>query len=471
MTNYVVTGNQLNQVLSGVDDTLLVTSTGNITCVGLIENIGVASEANDQQIVDDGLIYGADIGMFLTGSNTDVQVNGSVQGMQGIKVILGGASESITVGNQGSVDGIAGNAIALVNDTPSAFTFNTVTNQGTISSMGNAGIYSAGGGNDSFSNSGTISGATGIELQANASTEYIENSGTIVGTATNGAAISSSQLTGTTSLGIHIINSGLLTNNADGGVLAFDDGVNGAVVTSSIDNSGTITGNTYAIVSLTDALDIANSGTIHGSLSSYGYVTLNNLGSWQAGTDALATSGSDDLRFGGGGAVTNSGNIAAAITMLAASGSSINTLTNTGTITGDISLSGTGVMKNHHEIYGDVTLGASDTLLNTGIIHGDVTLGASDTINDSRGEITGGINAASNDLFLYSGHFGQETINNFAASDIIKFAANDFGSLGSVLGSTKQVGADSVITLDATDTITLVGVAKSSLTAVNFSFT
>jgi hypothetical protein len=39
------------------------------------------------------------------------------------------------------------------------------------------------------------------------------------------------------------------------------------------------------------------------------------------------------------------------------------------------------------------------------------------------------------------------------------------------MGSAHQVGLDTVIRLDATDLITLVGVAKSSLVATDFTFT
>ena len=147
-----------------------------------------------------------------------------------------------------------------------------------------------------------------------------------------------------------------------------------------------------------------------------------------------------------------------------------------GSIAGNVTLAGAGcVFKNHNQIYGDVTLGRSETLINTGVIHGDVTLGASDSINDSRGKVTDAITASSNDTLIYNGLFGEETINKFVAGsgathDTIQFAANDFGTFAAVRGAMHQVGADTVITLDAADSITLVGVAKSSLVAADFKF-
>ena len=133
-------------------------------------------------------------------------------------------------------------------------------------------------------------------------------------------------------------------------------------------------------------------------------------------------------------------------------------------------------MRNSGTIAGNVTLaGASSTLTNTGTIDGDVTLGASDTIKDSRGEVTGVINAGASDTFDYHGLFGEETIDSFTAGsgsthDTIQFAANDFGSLTAVRSAMSQVGADTVIRLDATDSITLVGVTKSDLVSADFKF-
>jgi hypothetical protein len=171
---------------------------------------------------------------------------------------------------------------------------------------------------------------------------------------------------------------------------------------------------------------------------------------------------------------TNAGAIDGAVTFTGAGAN--NALTNSGSITGNVTLAGAGSeFENHKQIYGDVTLGGSETLINTGVIHGDVTLGASDSINDSRGKVTDAITASSNDTFVYNGLFGRETINNFVAGsgathDTIQFAANDFGSFAAVHGAMRQVGADTVIRLDAADSITLVGVGKSNLVASDFKF-
>jgi len=114
-------------------------------------------------------------------------------------------------------------------------------------------------------------------------------------------------------------------------------------------------------------------------------------------------------------------------------------------------------------------------LINTGAIHGNVTLGNADLVDSSRGEITGAITALTSDLFEFSGNFGNETIDKFTGGtgsthDTIQFAANDFGSFTAVQSAMSQVGADTVIRLDATDSITLFGVTRSNLVSADFKF-
>jgi len=50
------------------------------------------------------------------------------------------------------------------------------------------------------------------------------------------------------------------------------------------------------------------------------------------------------------------------------------------------------------------------------------------------------------------------------------FAAALFPDFAAVQGAMSQVGANTVITLDANDVITLANVQKTALTAANFAF-
>ena len=448
MTDVVIDTQVLNTLeqLQDSGDTLLVTSSGSLNN---LDSDGIISEADDQQISIYGLVFG-DQGVTVAGNNVSVIVNGDVGG--------------------------------------------TV-----------AGVFLSTTDGDSVVNSGTISGPTGIVALAGNSTKNIENSGTIEGS--TGPAITSSlePAPGDSGVGINVVNSGsgLLTNaaaNALGGsvgVLFFDDSA-GAI--STIDNQGAITGAGYVIQSLSDILDISNSGTIHGGLvlSDGGAITnsgdidaqsilaggfngmANRFTNAQNGTitASIVFTAADDFIDNAGGdrrrrkalqraadTFTNAGAIDGAVKFTGAGAN--NALTNSGSITGNVTLAGArSVFKNHNQIYGDVTLGRSETL---------ITLGASDSINDSRGKVTDAITASSNDTFVYNGLFGEETINKFVAGsgathDTIQFAANDFGAFAAVQGAMHQVGADTVIRLDAADSITLVGVAKSSLVAADFKF-
>jgi hypothetical protein len=64
---------------------------------------------------------------------------------------------------------------------------------------------------------------------------------------------------------------------------------------------------------------------------------------------------------------------------------------------------------------------------------------------------------------------GHETINNFQpALDVIQLQQSQFGSLAAVMADIHQVGADSVLTLDASHVITITNTPHASLTAADF---
>jgi hypothetical protein len=61
-------------------------------------------------------------------------------------------------------------------------------------------------------------------------------------------------------------------------------------------------------------------------------------------------------------------------------------------------------------------------------------------------------------------------INGFASTDTLQFSKLDFASWSALHSHMSQSGANTVITLDATDTVTLTNVAMTSLTASEFKF-
>jgi hypothetical protein len=73
------------------------------------------------------------------------------------------------------------------------------------------------------------------------------------------------------------------------------------------------------------------------------------------------------------------------------------------------------------------------------------------------------------DTFVFAGDFGHNTINNFhTALDDIQLQASQFGSLANVFADLHQVGADTVLTLDATHVVTITNTALASLSSANF---
>ncbi len=120
------------------------------------------------------------------------------------------------------------------------------------------------------------------------------------------------------------------------------------------------------------------------------------------------------------------------------------------------------------------------------------TAGTADTINGSNGSIyltgaqasvTGNSNtlnflgtgntasvSGSSDAFVFQAAFGQDSINGFASSDTMQLAASDFANWSALLGHMTQSGSNTLITLDASDKITLTNVAMSSLQASQFHF-
>jgi hypothetical protein len=199
MTDYLVDTEVLNivEVLNGVGDTLLVTSTGS-----LIDPIQeVIQSLNDGQVITvDGLVYG-DVPILLNANNTAVVVNGTLQGAigPGLEIFAPSGATTPTTNNDitvGSAGIVEGNHYGIVLSEPvtsgvlGPATGNTVTNSGTIQSIeGGVGIETVGDGLDVFNNSGKIMGIDGMYLLDNSNVEGINNSGTIEGT--TGPAITS----------------------------------------------------------------------------------------------------------------------------------------------------------------------------------------------------------------------------------------------------------------------------------------
>ena len=125
----------------------------------------------------------------------------------------------------------------------------------------------------------------------------------------------------------------------------------------------------------------------------------------------------------------------------------------------------------------------------TGTVTGDSSVG-SDTINGGVNNIFGsnfndtftlnspGANFQStltgnggNDTFVFKPNFGNTTITDFhSGQDTIDFDPTVFSDFTHVQTHMTAAGANTVITFDAGDTVTLVNVAPASLQAHDFLF-
>ena len=153
-------------------------------------------------------------------------------------------------------------------------------------------------------------------------------------------------------------------------------------------------------------------------------------------------------------------------------------LINSGTITGEVQFGASdNTLTNNGTIQGEVALGAGDSFTNNGAIHGYLSVGASDQLDMGTGTVSEPISASTSDVFQFNGSFGKYEIAGFAAYathhtnyDIIDFASDDLTSYTELQSHMAQVGADVVITLDATDDIVLLGTKLTYLNTHDLAF-
>jgi Ca2+-binding RTX toxin-like protein len=75
-----------------------------------------------------------------------------------------------------------------------------------------------------------------------------------------------------------------------------------------------------------------------------------------------------------------------------------------------------------------------------------------------------------NDTFVFSANFGQDAIHDFTAEDVVEFRDGVFTDWADLLGAASQSGGDTVITVDAANSVTLKNVALSNLNESQFQF-
>ncbi|WP_428334555.1 beta strand repeat-containing protein [Novosphingobium sp.] len=130
--------------------------------------------------------------------------------------------------------------------------------------------------------------------------------------------------------------------------------------------------------------------------------------------------------------------------------------------------------------------GNAATLVNTGVAgdsvyasNGTITLvtaqaaitGSTDTVNFA-GTSAATLNGGSELLTFAHGIGGIDVINGYTTTDTLQFSTSDFANYAYLMnsGDVSQVGADTLIKLDANDSVRLTNFSASSLTSAQFHF-
>ena len=203
---------------------------------------------------------------------------------------------------------------------------------------------------------------------------------------------------------------------------------------SVLANNGTVylTSAQTAVTGGGDWIDFAggsgNAASLYNTGGNWDSVIANNGAVYLISAQTAVTGGGDGIVFYGG-----SGNAAS----LYSTGANADTVTGSN---GTISLS---------SAQATVT-GTGDTL---------------DLSGTSAVTANGGSNA-----FVFGAAIGTEVINGFVSTDTIQFSASDFANWSALSSHMTQSGANTVITLNSSNTVTLDGVTATTLTSSEFKF-
>jgi hypothetical protein len=400
-----------------------------------------------------------------TGQNIFVNPNVDLTGNPGIS----NATVTNTISSQGTIAG-AGQGITntgtigtLSNLSPGTIittgtdgiysqgSINSLINSGLIAASGGIAIYNQfdGGSISTLTNSGTLTGDTGLSNQGNIGTATNADGGTIAGSLygvySNGNLAALINDSGATISGVstaitvynHTIttltNNGLVT-----GTIGVDN-LNGTVV--NLSNSGTISASATGTRNSTAIGTISNSGTISAeyAIINEGTGTIGAAINQSGGLISAASSGIDN--FGVLHTLTNSGTISVGVSGIYNDGQ-LDTLTNNGTILGKYGIANGDF---------DSVLGTISTIVNTGTITattgGLLNAGSIGTITNS-GSIYGGEGGLGSDNFI-------GTLANLANGTIAGYEAGA-GNSGTIIDFTNA----GLIEATATDASTIAGVAN-----------
>ncbi|MFB9978584.1 beta strand repeat-containing protein [Mesorhizobium kowhaii] len=449
--------------------------------------IGLTAIATVEEISADG-----HAGVSISGSASADTLNFSALTLTGITGIFGGsgndtitgsAAADIISGDAGddTLGGSDGNDIFLFSGTAGGFDAITGGNgTDTIKALANGtiiGLRSIAG-----IEAITADGFANVQIAGSGNADTLDFSDTtLTGIVSIDGGAGNDIITGSAANDVIIANSGTDTLNGGDGNDVFSIGSGGSNhIINGGNGSDTIvaTSTTLSIASFSGIEAIDGSGVAGLSIVGTGVAdtfdfsatTLTNvvLINGGAGNDTITGSASDDVISGGAGAdILNGGAGNDTVTYAASTAAVTVNLATTTQSGGDAQ--GDQLTAIEHVVgsnYADTLTGnTGDNSLNGGTGNDRLTGAGGDDL------LTGGAN---NDTFVFRAGFGHDTIMDFAAgatvSDVIEFSQDLFVDYTAVLAAASDVGSDTLITLDANNSILLHNVTVASLNANDFLF-
>ncbi|MGV1908195.1 hypothetical protein [Agrobacterium cavarae] len=501
VTSATVLGTFENLTLIGTNN---INGTGNAANNVIIGNVG--NNLLDGGSGADTMRGGAGDDVYVVGNTGDI-VDEAANGSSGNDTVQ--SSITFSLATSSTVLGVIENLTLIgsshINGTGNASNNIIIGNTGNNTLNGGSGVdvMRGGAGNDIYvvDNAGDIvdeavTGSSGTDTVQSAISFSLAASANVLGSVENLTLTGTSNTNGTGNAANNVIigNSGnnLLvgdagndTLNGGAGVDTMRGGAGNDIYV--VDNAGDVIDEAATGSSGTDTVQssisysLVASATVLGSVENLTLTGTGNInGTGNSGTNVIrGNSGNNVLSGGGGNDTLNGGE--GVDTMRGGAGNDIYVVDNIGDIVDEAETGSSGADTVQSTI--SYSLVTSSTVL--GLIENLTLIGSSNINGTGNGSnnvlvgntgnniLNGGAGSdvittgSGNDVIVFKPNFGLDTVTDFQAgagsADVLEFDTSLFADFEAVLAAAAQVGNDTVITYDASNTVTLKNVALTSL--------